>query len=44
MNPLGPGPLRFGLFELNPLTGELRRQGLSVRLMPQTMALLCLLP
>ena len=43
MIPLGPGPLRFGLFELNPLSGELRRQGLRVRLTPQAMALLCLL-
>ncbi len=43
MIPLGPGPLRFGLFELNPLSGELRRQGLRVRLTPQARALLCLL-
>ncbi len=43
MIPLGPGPLRFGLFELNPLSGELRRQGLRARLTPQAMALLCLL-
>jgi DNA-binding winged helix-turn-helix (wHTH) protein len=40
---LGPGPLRFGLFELNPLSGELRRHGLRVKLTPQAMALLCLL-
>jgi len=43
MIPLGPGPLRFGLFELNPLSGELRRQGLRVKLTPQAMALLSLL-
>ena len=43
MIPLGPGPLHFGLFELNPISGELRRQGLRVKLTPQAMALLCLL-
>jgi DNA-binding winged helix-turn-helix (wHTH) protein len=41
--PLDPGTLRFGLFELNSLSGELRRRGLSVRLTPQAMTLLCLL-
>jgi DNA-binding winged helix-turn-helix (wHTH) protein/TolB-like protein len=40
---LDSGPLRFGLYELNPLSGELRRRGLSVRLTPQAMTLLCLL-
>ena len=43
MIPLRPGPLRFGLFELDPLSGELRRQGLKVKLTPQARALLCLL-
>jgi DNA-binding winged helix-turn-helix (wHTH) protein len=43
MIPLGPGPLHFGLFELNPVSGELRKQGLRVKLTPQAMALLCLL-
>ena len=40
---LDSGPLRFGLYELNPLSGELRRRGLRVRLTPQAMTLLCLL-
>ena len=43
MLPLDSGPLRFGLYELNPLSGELRRRGLRVRLTPQAMTLLCLL-
>jgi DNA-binding winged helix-turn-helix (wHTH) protein len=43
MLPLNSGPLRFGLYELNPLSGELRRRGLRVRLTPQAMTLLCLL-
>ena len=43
MIPLGPGPLHFGLFELNPISGELRKQGLRVKLTPQAMVLLCLL-
>jgi DNA-binding winged helix-turn-helix (wHTH) protein/TolB-like protein len=40
---LDVGPLRFGLYELDPVNGELRRRGLKVRLTPQAMALLCLL-
>lgn len=36
-------PLRFGFFELDPLTGDLRRRGLAVRLTPQARALLCML-
>jgi DNA-binding winged helix-turn-helix (wHTH) protein len=40
---LDSGPLRFGLYELDPLSGELRRRGLRVRLTPQAMTLLCLL-
>ena len=40
---LDSGPLRFGLYELNRLSGELRRRGLRVRLTPQAMTLLCLL-
>src|SRR5260370_30811842 len=40
---LDSGPIRFGLFELDPVNGELRRRGLKVRLTPQAMTLLCLL-
>ena len=40
---LDSGPLRFGLFELDPVNGELRKRGLKVRLTPQAMTLLCLL-
>lgn len=36
-------PLRFGCFELDPISGELRRRGLKVRLTPQARALLCML-
>jgi DNA-binding winged helix-turn-helix (wHTH) protein len=36
-------PLRFGLFEFDPKSGELRKRGLSVRLTPQARALLCVL-
>lgn len=36
-------PLRFGLFEFDPKSGDLRKRGLSVRLTPQARALLCLL-
>src|SRR5437899_4944084 len=43
MLPLDSGPLRFGLYELNPVSGELRRRGLKVRLTRQGMTLLCLL-
>ncbi len=35
--------LRFGLFELDPATGELRRQGRLVRLQPQPAKVLALL-
>lgn len=35
--------LRFGLFELNPDTGELRREGVLVRLQPQPFRLLLML-
>jgi DNA-binding winged helix-turn-helix (wHTH) protein len=43
MIPLGPGPLHFGLFEFNPVNGELRKRGLRVKLTPQAVALLSLL-
>ncbi len=43
MIPLGPGPLHFGLFEFNPVSGELRKRGLRVKLTPQATALLSLL-
>lgn len=33
-------PVRFGIFEFDPGSGELRRRGLSVRLTPQARALL----
>lgn len=36
-------PYRFGLFELNPDAGELRRQGVLVKLPPQPFKLLTLL-
>lgn len=36
-------PVRFGLFEFDPKSGDLRKRGLSVRLTPQARALLCLL-
>lgn len=36
-------PLRFGLFEFDPQSGELRKRGMSVRLTPQAKALLCVL-
>lgn len=36
-------PLRFGLFEFDPKSGELRKRGLNVRLTPQARALLCVL-
>lgn len=36
-------PVRFGLFELDARSGELRRRGLAVKLTPQARALLCLL-
>ena len=38
-----PVSLRFGDFEFNRLTGDLRRSGLRVRLTPQARTLLCLL-
>ncbi len=42
----GPGPVRryrFGVFEADAATGELRRQGIRVRLNAQPFQLLCLL-
>src|ERR1700730_11265839 len=37
-------PLHFGVFELNPATGELRKHGVRIRLQDQPLkALLCLL-
>ena len=38
-----PRPIRFGVFEINPQTGELRKQGLKVKLGPQPSKLLLLL-
>jgi len=40
MNPGHIGPLRFGNFEFDPISGELRKHGLAVRLTPQARALL----
>ena len=34
---------RFGVFEVDPRSGELRRQGLRIRLSPQPFQVLCLL-
>lgn len=36
-------PVKFGFFELDPFSGELRRRGLRVRLTPQASVLLCML-
>jgi TolB-like protein len=44
MSVVNPGPpIRFGVFELNPKTGELRKQGLRVRLSQQPSQLLLFL-
>jgi DNA-binding winged helix-turn-helix (wHTH) protein len=43
MTALASGPIRFGPFELDPGSRELRKRGLRVRLLPQSMTLLCLL-
>lgn len=43
MIPFDPNPVRFALFEFNPLTGELRRQGLKVKLTHQATTLLAML-
>ncbi len=36
-------PIRFGVFEINPRTGELRKQGLKIKLGQQPFKLLLLL-
>src|SRR5438445_8945236 len=41
--PSGNPPLRFGVFELDPATGELRKSGRAVRLRPQAAKILVLL-
>src|SRR5437868_4718428 len=41
--PSGNEPLRFGTFEINGITGELRRNGSLVRLQPQPFRVLLLL-
>jgi len=38
-----PGPLRFGAFEFDPSSRELRRRGLKVRVTPQAATLLSVL-
>jgi DNA-binding winged helix-turn-helix (wHTH) protein/TolB-like protein len=43
MNPGHTGPLRFGNFEFDPVSGELRKHGLAVRITPQARALLRIL-
>jgi DNA-binding winged helix-turn-helix (wHTH) protein len=40
---LHPGPTKFGVFEFDAVSGELRRRGLSVRLTPQAAILLRIL-
>lgn len=39
-NALKPGVLRFGSFEFNPYSGELRKEGMRVRLEGQPLAIL----
>src|SRR5215475_366458 len=39
----GPGPLRFGVFEVNLRSGELRKHGLRVRLQEQPFRVLVML-
>src|SRR2546426_2367055 len=41
--PAGNPPLRFGVFELDPATGELRKSGHTIRLRPQAAKILVLL-
>lgn len=41
--PANPKVLRFGLFEFEPRTGELRKQGMRVRLAGQPIAILAML-
>lgn len=43
MNGRSPSPVRFGFFEFDPVSGELRRRGLLVRLTPQARSLLGIL-
>jgi DNA-binding winged helix-turn-helix (wHTH) protein len=38
-----PRVIRFGIFEFNPQTGELRRHGLKIKLEPQASRILSLL-
>jgi DNA-binding winged helix-turn-helix (wHTH) protein len=38
-----PPTLRFGVFELNPKAGELRKQGMKIRLQGQPVEILALL-
>src|SRR2546428_5325899 len=41
--PSGNPPLRFGVFELDAVTGELRKSGHTIRLRPQAAKILVLL-
>ena len=43
MKAIDPGPLRFGAFEFDPSSGELRKHRLGVRLTPQSTTLLRIL-
>jgi hypothetical protein len=38
------GIIRFGPFKLDPVNGELRKSGISVKLLPQQFAVLWMLP
>jgi len=38
-----PSNVRFGVFELNPQSGELRKQGMKIRLQGQPVEILALL-
>ncbi len=40
---LAPRVIRFGVFEFNPQTGDLRKRGLKIRLEPQASRILSLL-
>ena len=41
--PGAEGPVRFGVFELDPRTGELRKHGVRIKLQDQPFAVLLML-
>src|SRR5690348_615569 len=43
MRPTGSSVYRFGVFELDPRTGELRKQGIRIKLQDQPLQILSLL-